>query len=349
MLTRFLKHLPVTKRSIDDIGDIDWAVIEISPTCKILIYQDCVKEFTEIIRNKFSKSVLYNSKDRLLSEVIREAHVLAGWRFPDELLQKAKNLKWIQLISAGLSVTEKGYSIPDYISNDVIVTNTKGVYSDVVADYVIWAMLTMKRKFYKFLQEQPLKRWGQHNGDDLSQKTVGILGLGQIGLAVAERAKALGMNVIGIKKNFVREALSFVAQVYPIGKLYQVLSTSDIVVLCLPLTVETEGFLGIEEFRSMKRDAIFIDVSRGGIVKEKDLIKALKDKLIAGAVLDVFQIEPLPPDNELWDLDNVVITPHISSLTKNYSMKVGQFLCANIQQFIAGKSLANVIDRAKGY
>ena len=327
------------------------ALFETAIGYKILLYKGCAKELSKTLINNFPNTLFcgYHSEP-ILAEIIPDVQILVGWRFPDQLLRTAKNLKWIQLISVGASVTADETYIPSYLNDSVIITNTKGLYSDIVADYVIWAMLTVTRRFHKFLKEQSLKKWTEYMGDDLSQKTIGILGLGQIGMAVAERAKAFGMKVIGIKRTFIpKDSLPHVDQVYPIEKLHQFLSMADVVVPCLPLTPETKGLLGIDEMKSMKRNAILVNVSRGSIVKENDLIQAVKDRIIAGAVLDVFEVEPLPATSDLWSLDNVLITPHIAGVTKNSPQKVGQLLVENMRRFMNGKELVNVVDRKKGY
>ncbi len=350
LVTKFLKHLPANEHYIDGTRNIDWVFIEISSECKILIYKNCVKEFTEIIKNKFSKSVLYNSKERPLSEVIQEASVLVGWRFPEELLQKAVNLKWIQLISASLSLTEKKHGIPNYICHDVIITTAKGLYSDSVADYVIWSILTLSRKLHLVLKAQTHRNWAQHIGDDIKGKTVGILGLGKIGSSVAEKASALGMKIFAIKRHYAsKHNIPHIDKLYPINELAEFLGNIDFLVVCLPFTHETRGLIGRDEFKHMKNSAFLIDISKGGVVRHRELIYAVKNKIIAGAALDVFEEEPLPRDSELWNSDNVIITPHISGITVDYAQKVGSFFCDNLKRFIEGRDLMNIINKAEGY
>lgn len=350
LVTKFLKHLPANEHYINGAKNIDWVFIEISSECKILIYKNCVKEFTEIIKNKFSKSVLYNSKEKPLSEVIQEARVLVGWRFPEELLKNAVNLRWIQLIGASLSITEKGYDIPHYINDYVVITNTRGLYSNTVADYVIWSILTLSRKLHLVLKAQTHRNWAQHIGDDIKGKTVGILGLGRIGSSVAEKASALGMKIFAIKRHYAsKHDIPHIDKLYPINELEEFLGNIDFLVVCLPFTSETKGLIGRDEFKHMKNSAFLIDISKGGVVRHRDLIYAVKNKIIAGASLDVFEEEPLPGASELWDWNNVIITPHISGLTADYPQKVGKFFCDNLQRFIEGRDLNNVVDRAKGY
>ena len=350
LVTRFLKHLPANEHYIDGAKNIDWVFIEISSECKVLIYKHCVKEFTEIIKNKFSKSVLYDSKERLLSEVIQEARILVGWKFPEELLKNAVNLRWIQLIGASLSITEKGYDIPHYINDYVVITNTRGLYSNTVADYVIWSILTLSRKLHLVLKAQTHRNWAQHIGDDIKGRTVGILGLGKIGSSIAEKTSALGMKIFAIKRRYASEYnIPHIDKLYPTNELAEFLGNIDFLVVCLPFTCETKGLIGRDEFKHMKNSAFLIDISKGGVVRHRDLIYAVRNKIIAGAALDVFEEEPLPRDSELWNSDNVLITPHISGITVDYARKVGSFFCDNLKRFIEGRDLMNIINKAEGY
>lgn len=330
--------------------EINWTLIEINPVCKILVYRYCVDEFCGMVKAQYPSAVFYSAKNKLFSEAIREAHVLLGWRFPEELLQNAINLKWIQLISVGLSLTEKKYDIPDYIRNDVIITTTKGLYSDSVADYVIWAILTMSRKFNALLKAQIHRNWAQQIGEDARGKIAGVLGLGEIGRAVAEKVKAIGMKVSAIKRHYTSELnIPNIDSLYPVTKLAEFLNNVDFLVICLPLTLETKGLIGRDEFKYMKNSSFVIDVSRGGIVNHKDLMWAIKNEIISGAILDVFENEPLPKDSELWNLNNVIITPHIAGITKDYVQKVGQLFSDNLERFIERKNLLNIVDRTRGY
>lgn len=332
------------------IEEINWEFIDIPRGCKVLIYKHCVEGFHEAIKNIYPDAHFYDAKGKLLSEAVREAHVLVGWRFSIALLQKAVNLKWIQLISAGLDLTEKKYNINNLINNDVVITTSKGMYSDTVADYAVWAILTLLRKFHLLIDARSHKKWAQHIGDDTMGKVVGILGLGRIGNAIAKRVKVFDIKVTAIKRNVASEYdILNIDTLYPVTDLDRFLGGIDILVICLPLTSETMGLIGRNEFIRMKNSSFIIDVSRGGIVNHKDLMWAVKNKIIAGAVLDVFESEPLPEDSELWNLSNVIITPHIAGITADYVSKISQLFCENLNRFIKGETLINIIDPEKGY
>ena len=332
------------------IEEINWGFIDIPRGCRVLIYKHCVEEFHEAIKNIYPDAHFYNTEGKLLSEAVREAHVLAGWRFPDELLQKAVNLKWIQLISAGMDLTEKKYDNNNLINSNVVITTSKGIYSDAVADYAVWAILTLLRKFHLLIEARGLKKWAQHIGEDTRGKVVGILGFGGIGSAIAKRIKAFDMKVTAVKRNVASEyGIPDIDTLYPVTDLIRFLGGIDILVISLPLTSETIGLIGRNEFVRMKNSAFIIDVSRGGIVNHKDLMWAIKNKIISGAVLDVFEDEPLPKDSELWNLSNVIITPHIAGITADYARKTGSFFCKNLMRYIEGKDLINVINKLEGY
>jgi phosphoglycerate dehydrogenase-like enzyme len=183
---------------------------------------------------------------------------------------------------------------------------------------------------------------------ELAGSTLGIIGLGEIGKGLAERAKKLGMRVLGIKRN-IDTKIPSVDVVLPISQLDFLLGNSDYVVLSLPRTKETEELMDYERFRKMKRDAVFINISRGKLIKEKDLVRALKEKLILGAGLDVFEEEPLPQDSELYTLPNVIITPHIAGVTPHFWDNVYQLLCDNIERFLKGLPLKNIVNKKEGY
>lgn len=332
------------------IEEINWEFIDIPGGCRVLIYKHCVEGFHEAIKNIYPDAHFYNAKGKLLSEAVREAHVLAGWRFPEELLQKAVNLKWIQLISAGLDLTEKKPNINNLINSDVVITTSTGMYSDAVADYAVWAVLTLLRKFHLLMDARSHKKWAQHIGEDTRGKVVGILGFGRIGNAIAKRLKVFDLKVTAVKRNVASEYGIFnIDTLYPVTDLVGFLGGIDILVICLPLTSETRGLIGRNEFKQMKNSSFIIDVSRGGIVNHKNLIWAVKNKIIGGAVLDVFEDEPLPKDSELWNLSNVIITPHIAGITADYVSKISHLFCENLNRFIKGQTLINIIDMEKGY
>ena len=196
------------------------------------------------------------------------------------------------------------------------------------------------------LQQQ--KRWDRYIPELLHTKTVGIVGLGKIGQRVARLAKAFDMRVIAADVKHVTRA-RYVDTVLPSKALRKLLAESDFVVLALPLTPETKGLIKKAELRSMKPTAYFINVSRGAIVDEEALITALEEGWIAGAGIDAFTTEPLPPDNKLWSLTNVIVSSHIAGLTEDTSAITTQLFCRNLDRYLHGKRLLNIVNKKKGF
>ncbi len=338
------------KRERQRSGKADWVMAEIPRTNRILIYKHCVAEFRQIIKSNFPLAKFYGDGEKSLYDAIKEAEAIVGWRFPEELLRNAVKLRWIQLISSGISVSSSGYGLPSCVKDNVIITGTKGLHSDTVADYVLWAILTMSRKLNLVMNAQIRKTWAQHIGDDPKGKTVGILGVGNIGASVAHRVKNIGMKAIAVRKHHdSAKEIQDIDKIYHPDMLNEFLGLIDFMVVCLPLTVETAGMIGRKEFEAMKKGAILINVSRGEVVREDDLVWAIKNRIIRGAVLDVFEKEPLTEESELWTLKNVVITPHISGIASDYADKVGKLFCENLKRFVSNQDLLNVLDVSRGY
>jgi len=184
--------------------------------------------------------------------------------------------------------------------------------------------------------------------DELTGKTLGVLGLGNVGMELSFRGKCFGMEVIAVDRRVVRRP-SYVDEVMGLWGLDTLLAKSDYLVITVPLTSSSKHMIGERELRLMKSNAYIINISRGPVVEEKALVKALKEGWIAGAGLDVFEKEPLPMDSELWDLENVIITPHISGGTPRYAERLADIFCENLSRFLEGKTLINLVDKKEGY
>jgi len=217
-------------------------------------------------------------------------------------------------------------------------------------------MLCLCRKLHMFIRNQAERKWERFESrasveqiEELSGKTVGIVGLGRIGTELARKAKCLGMRVIATKRDASQRTSTCVDQLVDPADLNQLLTESDFVVLSLPLTEETEGMMGETQFKGMKRTAYLVNVSRGKIVQEDKLVEALKKGWIAGAGLDTFENEPLPNGSELWSLRNVIITPHVAGLTPFYMERLTSIFCENLDRFIHKRPLINVVDKTLGY
>ena len=246
--------------------------------------------------------------------------------------------------------------IPQVVKSHVIVTNAGGVHPTPVSEHAIGLMLCLCRKLHLYIKNQSERKWERYESgesleqvEELSGKTVGIVGLGKIGAEIAKKAKCLGMRVIATKRHPHFQPSTSVDLLIRPSNLKKLLNESDFVVLTLPLTDETKGMFGETQLKSMRRTGYLINLSRGKIVQENKLIEALKQGWIAGAGLDTFENEPLPESSELWSLRNVIITPHIAGLTPYYMDRVTNIFCENLNRFMHKQSLINVVDKKLGY
>ncbi|MDF2590014.1 MAG: D-isomer specific 2-hydroxyacid dehydrogenase NAD-binding [Anaerocolumna sp.] len=255
-----------------------------------------------------------------------------------EMVNAAEKLKWIFCVSAGF---EK-LPMKELHQKGVLVNNTSGVHAGTISEYVLGGMLAFSHHYNTFMKNQMKSVWYPIlPSEDLDGKTICIIGAGKIGGEIGKKAKAFDMNVIGIKKH--PETLPNFDQVVGTDKLPEVLEISDYVVLVTPLTDETYHLMGKDEFDKMKESAVFINVSRGDTVDEEALVSCLQGNQIRGAVLDVFHSEPLPKDNPLWNLDNVILTPHSAGISKNTTRKIIALFKENVNRYKNHQILINQI------
>lgn len=314
---------------------------------KLLLLGDAARQFEQPILDRFPavESVVVSPRDLGAAE-FAGVQCAIGWRFPEGAFAKMPDLEWIQSIAVGV----EDWVDDSSISPRVVITNTKGLYSLEVAEYVLWAMITLFRRFHLAQRNQQKRRWSQQFGCSLSGKTVGIVGMGQLGQATARNARALGMRVVGVCRNVDEANAREVAdELVASSQMHGALAEFDALVVCLPLTSETRGMFGHNELAALKRGAIVINVARHFIVDYDSLLQLIRSGHLAGAALDVFGKEPLPKRSRLWKEENVLVTPHVAALTKAYSAKVGDLICTNIDRYLSGQPLLGTVDRGKGY
>lgn len=312
---------------------------------RVLVSFNLDEEYAERIRSCLSGIEVKKSSDpsTLLSE-IRDAEVLLAGRFNSEMFAAAKKLKWVQAVAAGVD----RFLFPEFICSDVTLTNARGVHPAQVSDHVLALILAFSRKLKAFMESQYERKWARLQCEELQGRVLGIVGLGAIGREIARKAKCFGMRVLAVDRNVAVPPTSVDELLKP-PALSALLKQSDFVVLSVPLTRETEGLIGEPELAAMKREAILINVSRGRIVQEQALVKALREGKMGGAGLDVFEEEPLPRSSELWDMENVIITPHVAGSTPQYWARVCDIFCENLKRYASGQPLINVIDKKAGY
>jgi D-2-hydroxyacid dehydrogenase (NADP+) len=279
------------------------------------------------------------------SQLIHQAEVIITTRLAFVNFQDSPNLKWIHIITAGLN------NLPeDLAKSDIVITNSSGVHPVPISEHVLSFMLMLTRKFNVTFRNQVEGKWVREVAgiEELAGKIVTIVGLGHIGSRVAKLCKAFEMTVYGIVRNPDRTE-QWVDRLVGNGELDELLKESDFIINCLPSTEETRGLFNFEKFRKLKQSSYFINIGRGDTVVEKDLVKALQDGLLAGAGLDVFETEPLPENSPLWQMENVIITPHISGLSPKYLDRMIDIFVENLKCFIDGKTMPNLVDKKLGY
>ncbi|WP_137285842.1 D-2-hydroxyacid dehydrogenase [Halorussus salinisoli] len=268
---------------------------------------------------------------------IESADIVITRELTSELLDHADNLDWIQALNAGVD----SYDLNRIEDMGVILTNAAGVHANPIAEQVLGYMLIFERNLHRGIEQQRQNIWQHYSGGELRGQTLGVLGVGEIGGRIAELGSALGMTVLGTKRD-TSTAPDTVDEIHPPDETHQVLAESDYVAIACPLTDQTEGLLGLQEFASMKRDGVVINIGRGPVINQDDLVTAIQKGKIRGAALDVTDPEPLPLDSPLWDLSDVIVTPHMAGSTPHYWERSAEIFATNYERYLAGETDAFV-------
>jgi phosphoglycerate dehydrogenase-like enzyme len=283
---------------------------------------------------------------------LRDAEIIVTWSLRPEQFTLAKQLRWIHSPAAAVHQL----MFPELIQSNVILTNAREVHGPVVAEHVIAVVLALAKQIPQAVRLQQKRTWGQeimwHGSPrprEVAGATLGLVGLGSIGREVAKRASALGMRVIATRENPHKEKPDGVEQVYPSAEINRLLESSDYVVLAAPTTSATAGLINAERLTHVKPEAFLINVGRGRLVDEAALASALRSKQIGGAALDVFEQEPLPADSSLWDLENLLLTPHSAGLTDKLWERHYALISENLHRYLAHQPLLALVDKTKGY
>jgi len=278
---------------------------------------------------------------QLLPE-LRRADVLFGpASMPRECLEAAENLKWLQVINAGVDCLARD----GLLERGFVVTNMSGLVAVAIAEYVIGAILMLSKGFHLAIRHQEEHHWGAWHVTELTGQTVGIVGLGAIGRETARRARAMGMRVIASRRTAPEGSTDDDCdELLSHRSLDRLLDESDYVVLCVPLTAETHHLIGESELARMKPAATLINIARGSVVHQEALMRALRAGAIGAAVFDVTDPEPLPETSPIWDLPNVIVTPHISGSIGGYGGRSAELFVANLQRYLRGETLENVVN-----
>ncbi len=287
------------------------------------------------------------SEDDVMAR-IPDADVGFLGRLKAPALARATRLSWVHSPAAGVG----SLLFPEMLESRVIITNSRGLHGQTIAEHVIGVTIALFRQFHVAVRSQMDHRWPR---TDLSEirllrgRRMGVVGLGAIGSAVATTAASLGMRVVATRFHADRPRPPAVDTVYPPADLPLLLAGSDVVVLALPHTAGTRGLIGSAEIRLMKRDAVLVNIARGRLLRTDELVAELLRGTIAGAALDVFEHEPLDESSPLWDLPNVLITPHTSGFREDYWQAAADLFAENLARYERGEPLLNVVDKLAGY
>jgi phosphoglycerate dehydrogenase-like enzyme len=282
-----------------------------------------------------------------LEGMLADVDVAIVWHFAPEWLRKAKRLKWVHFAMAGVDDALH----PALVESPAHVTSSVGIHAAPVAEHAFAMILAFARGLVTAAANQHERRWSRRavveRVQELSGLTLGVVGLGHIGREVAKMGRAFGMRVVGVSRHGA--AAEGVDEAFGPDGLAKVLSRADFLVLCLPLTAETRGMIGVDEIRLMKESAYLVNVARGPLVREDILLEALRRRWIAGAGLDVFEKEPLPPEHPFYNLDNVIISPHVAGVTPYYWERMAKLFAENFKRFVGGEELHTKVDKERGY
>lgn len=315
---------------------------------KVLILAPCgEKRRSQLEKTYGDRCDFFFEADR--ETAISQVEIIIG--APEEIdLVRAKNLRWLQLSWAGV---DKYARMQDFPKN-VLFTNVSGAFGVIISEYVVAGIVAQYRGFGVYRDDQKKHVWRQlDESSTVFGKRAVILGMGDLGSNVAKRLSCFGAHPVGVRRT-VRDALPpfFEAQ-FAIENLDEALKNADILINCLPSTKQTAGLLTRERLEKLKKGALFVNVGRGSIVKNDDLIAALEKKQLRGAVLDVLEEEPLAEDSPLWDMENVLLTPHIAgpSDTENEDVQsaIWEICLENLGRYLDGKPLRHVVDLKTGY
>ena len=287
-----------------------------------------------------------------IEDDLRGAEVVIAWSLRPEQFKAADKLRWIHSPAAAVHQL----LFPELVNSDIILTNGSEVHGAVVAEHALGLVFALAKRLPQAMRLQDKHVWGQESmwlgrprPREIAGATLGLIGLGSIGREVAKSASRLKMRVIAVRQHPGKEIPEGVQQVFASTQLDELLSQSDYVVLATPVTPNTLGMINAARLARMKPDAYLINVGRGPLVDEAALAQALREEKIGGAALDVFEEEPLPADSPLWELENVLITPHTAGLTEKLWERHYATISENLRRYLKNEPLLWVVDKKQGY
>lgn len=312
---------------------------------KVLFTYHYGQEKMKAIESLGYELLYVNEKDLMDTKGIEDIDVLVCYNPFEKLdISQLTQLKWIQLSSIGIDQVPR----QKVLKQNILVTNNKSGYSIPMGEWIIMSMLELLKNSMQYQMNQAKRKWQIDTSIlELYQKTVCFIGTGSIATEAAKRLQGFGVHILGINTN--GRPTEYFHQCHPMKELHQVLAQSDVVVLSIPYTKSTHHLINEAALKAMKKNACLINIARGSIIDEAALIMVLKSNHLRGAALDVFEEEPLPSDHPLWDLSNVIITPHNSWISEMRNERRFAITYENLKRYISGESLFNIVDIHRGY
>jgi len=279
-------------------------------------------------------------------EMLRRAEVVFDFdrAHMRDLPAVAPRLRWLQATSAGIGQMVQRVGLD---RSNIVLTTASGVHARPLADFCLMAMLMFAKDYARMEREKQARGWERYCGEELTGKTLAIVGLGRVGQEVARHGKRMDMRVVGTRRSSA--PVADVDKLFLPADLHAMLREADFLVLAAPHTPETEGVIGEAELALLKPTAVLINIGRGALVDEDALVRALQEKRLAGAALDVFRSEPPPQDSPLWEMPNVIVSPHSASTVTQENARITELFCDNLRRYIKGQPLRNVLDTKKLY
>ncbi len=327
------------KAAFDQVRTLDPGNIEV-------VHAAYRTSWSEVSARRTGAAVRESEVPADLRATLSRADVIFAFVVPNRLPALAPRLRWLHTPATGIDHL-RGTGV---IESDIIVTTVGGLLAPVIAEHVLAAMLHFAKRLDLFEQQRTRRVWRMTRVQSLAKRTVGLVGVGSIGAAVAALAKAFGMHVIGLGRTDPEgREIPHIDRVLPRAQLHELLAQSDYVVVAVADTPETRRMIGAVELAAMQPEAVLINVARGTVIDEPALIVALQANQLAGAALDVFAQEPLADDSPLWTLPNVMLTPHVAANVADYLPRAIAQFADNVLRFLTGAPLANQFDRRRGY
>jgi len=298
----------------------------------LLIIDSQSEEYRKVLEPEFPELFILPCKtESEVGDFIGKARILLTFNISDGLIRKAVNLEWIQALGTGVDSILGLPSLP----KGVLITSTRGIHGPQMSELAMLFMLALTRRFQDTVRNQDMAVWDRWSGELLWGKKVGILGLGAVGKEIARKCKTSGMTVYGINRS--KKQVDAVDRFFGLDGLLAVAREVDFFIVVVPLTPQTRGMVGAEVISAMKPSAYLLNLARGPVVDEKALIQALESGTLAGAGLDVFNEEPLPPGHPFWKMKNVIVTPHVGGTSTSYVGQALPILQENLRRFLRGE------------